>query len=56
MEYNMFKLLVDSIPHPIWIKDLDLRFIYVNKEYKNICNGKDKEFIGLKYEEIFDGE
>ena len=55
MEYNMFKLLVDSIPQPIWIKDLDLRFIYVNKEYENIYKGRNKKFIGLKDEEIFDG-
>src|SRR5471030_543334 len=53
MEYKLFKLLVENIPHPMWIKDPDLRFIYVNKEYINICNGKDKEFIGRKYEEIF---
>ena len=55
MEYNMFKLLVDSIPQPIWIKDLDLRFIYVNKEYQNIHKGRNEKFIGLKDEEIFDG-
>ena len=30
----MFKLLVDNIPQPIWIKDLDLKFIYVNEEYE----------------------
>ena len=55
MEYKMFKLLVDNIPQPIWIKDLDLRFIYVNKEYENIYKGRNKKFIGLNDEEIFDG-
>lgn len=55
MEYNMFKLLVDSIPQPIWIKDLDLRFIYVNEEYENIYKGRNKEFIGQNDAEIFDG-
>ncbi|WP_297417544.1 HD domain-containing phosphohydrolase [Clostridium sp.] len=54
MESELFKLFVDNIPYPIWIKDLDLRFIYVNKEYIGLCNGKDKEFIGRRYEEIFD--
>ena len=54
MEYNIFKLLVDNIPQPIWIKDLDLKFIYVNKEYENIHKGMNKKFIGLKDEEIFD--
>ena len=42
MEYKMFKLLVDSIPQPIWIKDLDLKFIYINKEYENIYKGRNK--------------
>jgi len=55
MEYNMFKLLVDSIPQSIWIKDLDLRFIYVNEEYENIYKGRNKEFIGRNDAEIFDG-
>ena len=55
MEYNIFKLLVDNIPQPIWIKDLDLKFIYVNEEYENIYKGRNKKFIGLKDEEIFDG-
>ncbi|MCE5220925.1 MAG: diguanylate cyclase [Clostridium sp.] len=55
MEYKMFKLLVDSIPQPIWIKDLDLRFIYVNKEYENIYKGRNKKFIGRNDEEIIYG-
>lgn len=55
MEYNLFKLLVDNIPQPIWIKDLDLRFIYTNKEYRDIYKDIDKEFIGHNDAEIFDG-
>lgn len=51
----MFKLLVDSISQPIWIKDLELRFIYVNKEYENIYIGRNQKFIGRKHEEIFEG-
>jgi diguanylate cyclase (GGDEF)-like protein/PAS domain S-box-containing protein len=54
MEYNMFKLLVDSIPQPIWIKDLNFRFIYVNKEFKKIYENMDKDFIGLSEKEILD--
>lgn len=56
MEYELFKALVDTIQYPIWIKDIDLRFVYVNKEYVNMCKGEDKVFIGRKYEEIFDRE
>lgn len=57
MEYKIFKLLADNIPQPIWIKDLDLRFIYINKEYEEIykCRGINKNFIGRNDEEIFDG-
>lgn len=54
MEYSMFKLLVDSIPQPIWIKDLNLRFIYVNEEFKKVYKNLEKDFIGLSDEEIFD--
>lgn len=53
MEYKLFKLLFDNIPYPIWIKDLELRFIYVNKEYMKISKGENKEFAGLKHEEAF---
>lgn len=55
MEYNLFKLLVDNIPQPVWIKDLNLRFIYTNKEYRDIYKDVDREFIGHNDEEIFDG-
>lgn len=55
MEYRLFKLLADYIPQPIWIKDLNLRFIYINKEYKSIHKDIHKEFIGYNDEEIFDG-
>lgn len=54
MEYNMFKLLVDSIPQPIWIKDLNLKFIYVNEQFKHMCKSMGKDFIGLSESEIFD--
>ena len=54
MNYKISELLMDNIPQPIWIKDLELRFIYANNEYKKIHKGKVKEFIGLKHEEVFD--
>lgn len=55
MEYKLFKSLADNLPQPIWIKDLELRFIYVNKEYKAIYKDINKEFIGKNDAEIFDG-
>lgn len=54
MDYTLFKLLIDNIPYPIWIKDLELRFLYVNKEYISISKGEDRKYVGLRYEEIFD--
>lgn len=56
MNENMFRLLMESIPHPLWIKDLDFRFIYCNDRYKEIYNGKVKNFIGLKNSEVFEKE
>ena len=54
MNYEVFKLLIENIPQPIWIKDLDSRFIYANDEYKKIYKEKVKEIIGAKNEDIFD--
>ena len=56
MNENMFRLLMESIPHPLWIKDLDFRFIYCNDRYKEIYDGKVKNFIGLKNSEVFEKE
>lgn len=54
MNYEIFQSLVENIPQPIWIKDLELRFVYANEEYKKIHNGKIKQFIGLKNDDVFD--
>lgn len=54
MNEELFKLVIDNIPNPMWIKDRELRFIYANKEYKKIFDGKIKNFIGLKHEDLFD--
>lgn len=40
MNTEMFKLVVDNIPNPMWIKDKELRFIYANDEYIKIFNKK----------------
>lgn len=56
MEYKLFKLLIDNIPNPIWIKDLNLRYIYANKEYIKILEIGNKEIVGLKDEDIFSGK
>ncbi len=47
------KLLLDNIPFPIWIKDLDLKFVYVNNIYAQIYNKTKDDFIGFTNENIF---
>jgi len=37
---EIFKVLLDSIHIPIWIKDLDLNYIFVNNKYAEINNKK----------------
>lgn len=54
MDYKIFQLLAENIPQPVWIKDLEFRFIYANNEYKKIHKGKTKEFIGLNNDEAFE--
>ncbi|MFT8348486.1 HD domain-containing phosphohydrolase [Clostridium saccharoperbutylacetonicum] len=53
MDYKLFKLLVDNMPYAIWIKDLNLKNIYVNNEYAKLFEKENIEFIGLSHEEIF---
>lgn len=54
MDHKIFQLLAENIPQPVWIKDLEFRFIYANNEYKKIHKGKTTEFIGLNHNEAFE--
>lgn len=53
MDIKIFKILVDAVPQPIWIKDKDLRFIYTNKKYIDINNIKKGNIIGLCEEDLY---
>lgn len=53
MDIKIFRLLVDAVPQPIWIKDKDLRFIYTNKKYIDINNIKKGNIIGLCEEDLY---
>lgn len=53
MDINIFKLLVDAVPQPIWIKDKCLNFIYVNKEYKARNKIEEDKIIGLREEQLY---
>ena len=51
---NFFELLVENMTFPVWIKNLDFKFIFVNKRYAEINNKKIEDFIGLRNEDIFE--
>ncbi|MGV8907322.1 MAG: HD domain-containing phosphohydrolase [Acetobacterium sp.] len=53
---EIFKNLIDNIHIPIWIKDLDLHYIFVNNKYAEINNKKMVDFIGKRNEDIFNSE
>lgn len=50
---NVIKLFLNNIPFPIWVKDLDLKFVYVNNIYAQTYNKKIEDFIGFTNENIF---
>lgn len=51
---EIFKLLVENMVFPIWIKDEELRFIFANKSYADLSDKKVEDIIGFKNEEIYD--
>lgn len=51
---KIIKTILECIPVPIWVKDLELTNIYVNKTYADLYNKPKEYFIGLKNEDIFD--
>lgn len=53
---NIFKLFLENIPFPIWIKGLDGKFKFVTQEYANIYKKNISDFIDKKNDEIFDRE
>ena len=51
---NIFKMLLENIDFPVWIKDLNLKFIFANEKYANFINKNKEEIVGLKNEDLFD--
>lgn len=47
MNYDIFKSLLDDIAQPIWIMNLELKFIYINDFYKNIYGRTNEDTIGI---------
>ena len=50
---HLCKLLIDSMPFSVWIKDRQKRFLFVNGTYANKHGRDTKDFIGKTNEEIF---
>jgi PAS domain S-box-containing protein/diguanylate cyclase (GGDEF)-like protein len=42
----LFTKVLDTTPDPIWIKDLNLRFVYVNQAFADLFGHKKEEIIG----------
>ncbi len=42
----LFTKVLDTTPDPIWIKDLNLRFVYVNQAFADLFEHKKEEIIG----------
>ncbi len=42
----LFTKVLDTTPDPIWIKDLNLRFVYVNQAFAELFEHKKEEIIG----------
>ena len=51
---NVFKILAENSTLPMWIKDLDYKFIFVNKSYADLQHRIPEEIIGLKNEDLYD--
>lgn len=51
---NIFKILAENSTLPMWIKDLDYKFIFVNKSYADLQHRIPEEIIGLKNEDLYD--
>ncbi|WP_195973005.1 HD domain-containing phosphohydrolase [Clostridium thermobutyricum] len=51
---NIFKMLLENIDFPVWIKDLNLKFIFANEKYADFINKNKEEIVGLKNEDLFD--
>ncbi len=48
----LFSKLLDTIPDPIWIKDNNLRYIYVNEAFAKLFKKNREDFIGKSDIEI----
>jgi PAS domain S-box-containing protein len=55
-ERNMLRLLIDTIPGPVYVKDTKSRFLVANKSLGDLLNMKPEDMIGLSDELLFPPE
>ncbi|MDF2593888.1 MAG: diguanylate cyclase [Clostridia bacterium] len=53
---EFYTLLLESIPYPIWVGDLEGRFIFANHFFTSLYHLDKKDFIGRTNENLFDSE
>ena len=53
---NLLEILLDNIPCSIWLRDIDGKFIFVNKYYSDTLNLSKEEVIGKTLEDIYPDE
>lgn len=45
---NIAEFAINNMPFPMWIKDLDKKFIFVNKEFKKIYKHNIDEALSVE--------
>ena len=53
---ELFRLAIQNSPDIIWVKDLNCKYLMVNKSYLNFYNKNEDEIIGKSDSEIFSKE
>jgi PAS domain S-box-containing protein len=53
-QYQFLQILIDSIPNPIFFKDIDGRYLGCNKDFEKFTNKTKKQIIGKTIHEIMD--
>lgn len=51
---EFFKLVIENMAFPMWVKGLDSKFILVNNEFAKEYNKTKEELIGLRIEDVFE--
>jgi diguanylate cyclase (GGDEF)-like protein/PAS domain S-box-containing protein len=53
---EIYKSFLDSIPWPVWIRDINSKIIFLNKHYEEMYNVKLKDVISKRSDDVFPNE